>query len=92
MHLVDRQCSGTVVLIVPSQEHRRPDVRLIESFNGKLREKLLNGEIVDGILEARVVTERWRKAYNRLRPHSALGYRTPWECRSKSINAEATAA
>jgi putative transposase len=49
----------------------------IESFNGKLRDELLNGEIFDTILEARVVTEAWRKHYNTFRPHSSLGYRAP---------------
>lgn len=49
----------------------------IESFNGKLRDELLNGEIFDTILEAKVVTEAWRKHYNTIRPHSSLGYRAP---------------
>ncbi len=49
----------------------------IESFNGKLRDELLNGEIFDTLLEAKVLVERWRKEYNRERPHSALGYRPP---------------
>ena len=49
----------------------------IESFNGKLRDELLNGEIFDTVLEARVVTEAWRKQYNTIRPHSSLNYRPP---------------
>jgi transposase InsO family protein len=49
----------------------------IESFNGKLRDELLNGEIFDTVLEAKVVTEAWRKQYNTIRPHSSLGYRAP---------------
>jgi len=49
----------------------------IESFNGKLRYELLDGEIFDTILEARVVTEAWRREYNTIRPHSSLGYRSP---------------
>ena len=49
----------------------------IESFNGKLRDELLNGEIFDTILEARIITENWRKHYNKVRPHSSLGYRPP---------------
>jgi len=49
----------------------------IESFNGKFRDELLNGEIFDTILEARVITERWRKQYNTIRPHSSLAYRPP---------------
>ncbi|MBY0267929.1 MAG: IS3 family transposase [Burkholderiales bacterium] len=48
-----------------------------ESFNGRLRDELLNGEIFYSLREARVVIERWRKEYNTVRPHSALGYRPP---------------
>jgi len=49
----------------------------VESFNGKLRDELLNGEIFYTLLEARVLIERWRRLYNHVRPHSALGYRPP---------------
>jgi transposase InsO family protein len=49
----------------------------IESFNGKLRDELLNGEIFDTLLEAKVLIERWRQEYNEVRPHSSLGYRPP---------------
>jgi transposase InsO family protein len=49
----------------------------IESFNGKLRDELLNGEIFDTVTEAKVITERWRNHYNKIRPHSSLGYRPP---------------
>ncbi len=49
----------------------------VESFNGKLRDELLNGEIFYTLKEARVLIERWRVHYNRERPHSALGYRPP---------------
>lgn len=49
----------------------------IESFNGKMRDELLNGEIFDTIFEARVITERWRREYNQKRPHSSLNYRPP---------------
>jgi transposase InsO family protein len=49
----------------------------IESFNGKLRNELLDGEIFDTLLEAKVLIERWRRHYNTLRPHSSLGYRPP---------------
>ena len=48
-----------------------------ESFNGKLRDELLNREIFDSLLEAKVLVERWRKEYNQIRPHSSLGYRPP---------------
>jgi len=49
----------------------------IESFNGKLRDELLNGEIFTTLTEARVLIERWRMQYNQVRPHSALGYHPP---------------
>jgi len=48
-----------------------------ESFNGKLRDECLNGEIFYSLKEAQIVIERWRVEYNTLRPHSALGYRPP---------------
>jgi transposase InsO family protein len=49
----------------------------VESFNGKLRDELLNGEIFYTLFEAKVLIERWREHYNRVRPHSCLGYRPP---------------
>jgi transposase InsO family protein len=49
----------------------------IESFNGKLRNELLNGEIFYTLQEARIIIEKWRYHYNHVRPHSALGYRPP---------------
>jgi transposase InsO family protein len=48
-----------------------------ESFNGKLRDELLAREIFYTLREAQVLVERWRRQYNRVRPHSALGYRPP---------------
>jgi putative transposase len=48
-----------------------------ESFNGKLGDELLKCEIFHTLLEAKVLIERWRCAYNGTRPHSALGYRPP---------------
>jgi len=49
----------------------------VESFNGKLRDELLNREIFDTLWEVKVLVERWRQTYNQIRPHSALGYRPP---------------
>ncbi|MGC1222050.1 MAG: IS3 family transposase [Candidatus Sulfotelmatobacter sp.] len=48
-----------------------------ESFNGKLRDEFLNGEIFYSLKEAQILTERWRMEYNTERPHSALGYKPP---------------
>lgn len=49
----------------------------IESFNGRLRDELLNGEIFDTLHEAKVLVERWRWEYNTIRPHGSLGYKPP---------------
>ena len=49
----------------------------IESFNGKLRDELLNGELFINLLEARYMVEAWRIDYNEDRPHSSLGWQTP---------------
>jgi len=48
-----------------------------ESFNGKLRDELLNGELFYTLKEAQIIIERWRKEYNTFRPHSSLNYRPP---------------
>jgi hypothetical protein len=48
-----------------------------ESFNSKLRDEFLNGEIFYSINELRVLAERWRVHYNTVRPHSSLGYKPP---------------
>jgi putative transposase len=49
----------------------------IESFYGKLRDELLNREIVTTLLEAKVLIGNWRREYNQIRPHSSLGCRHP---------------
>ena len=49
----------------------------MESFNGKLRDELLDGEVFDTLWEVQALTELWRQKYNHERPHSALGYRPP---------------
>jgi putative transposase len=49
----------------------------VESFNGKLRDELLNIEIFNSLREAQIMIENWRRHYNTIRPHSALGYRPP---------------
>jgi transposase InsO family protein len=49
----------------------------IESFNARLRDELLNGEIFYSLAEARIVIESWRRHYNTVRPHASLGYRAP---------------
>ena len=49
----------------------------IESFNGRLRDELLNREVFTTLTEAKILIEEWRKEYNQVRPHSALNYRAP---------------
>jgi Integrase core domain len=49
----------------------------IESFNARLRDELLNGEIFYTLREAQIVIESWRRHYNAVRPHASLGYRPP---------------
>ena len=48
-----------------------------ESFNAKLRDELLSGEIFYSLAEAQIVIESWRQHYNTGRPHSSLGYKPP---------------
>ena len=48
-----------------------------ESFNGRLRDECLNGEMFDTLKEAQVIIEDWRRHYNYIRPHSSLGYKPP---------------
>ena len=49
----------------------------VESFNARLRDELLNGEIFYSLREAEIVIESWRRHYNTVRPHASLGYRPP---------------
>ena len=48
-----------------------------ESFNARFRDELLNGELFYSLREAQILIEQWRRHYNTVRPHSALGYRPP---------------
>ena len=49
----------------------------IESFNARLRDELLDGEIFYSLAEARIIVESWRRHYNTVRPHQSLGYKPP---------------
>ena len=49
----------------------------MESFNGKLRDELLDREVFYTLREVQVLTEQYRQTYNRIRPYSSLGYRPP---------------
>ena len=65
---------GQTVFITPGSPWENG---YIESFNGRLRDELLDRELFDTFWEVKVVVERWRQTYNGIRPHSALGYRPP---------------
>ncbi len=64
-------------LKVPQKQPSPWENGYVESFNGKLRDELLNREIFYTLTEAKVLIERWRREYNTVRPHSSLGYRAP---------------
>ena len=49
----------------------------VESFNARLRDELLNGEIFCTLREAQIIIESWRRHYNTVRPHASIGYRAP---------------
>ena len=49
----------------------------MESFNARLRDELLDGEIFYSLREAEVVIEKWRRHYNTVRPHASLGFKPP---------------
>ena len=70
----------------------------IESFNARLRDELLNGEIFYTLREAQIIIETWRRHYNAVRPHSSLGYRPPapeatqpWSSASATLQLQTTA-
>jgi len=68
----------------------------VESFNGKLKDECLNGELLLNLTEARYVVDRWRLDYNHHRPHSRLGWLTPAEfaarCRGRDRRPQPCAA
>jgi putative transposase len=72
---------AAVAVLIPAGPDRQLCCRwengYCESFNAKLRDELLNGEIFTTLKEARIVIEGWRRHYNTLRPHSSLDYQPP---------------
>lgn len=57
-----------------------------ESFNGKMRYQMLDGEIFYSLFEAKIVIENWRRHYNEVRPHSSLGGRPPLAPQTREVN------
>jgi transposase InsO family protein len=77
-----RLAGTTTTYIEPGSPWENP---FIESFNGRVRDELLNIEEFASLLEARVVVESWRAEYNTYRPHSSLGDLTPAEYRARWV-------
>jgi transposase InsO family protein len=61
----------------------------VESFNGKLRDELLNRELFLSVPEARYVLDEWRAEYNHRRPHSGLQWQTPAAYAAKLVDRQA---
>jgi len=65
----------------PVQRHIAPyspwENGYVESFNARLRDELLDGEIFYTLREAKIVIESWRRHFNAIRPHESLGYKPP---------------
>src|SRR5215475_2489954 len=73
-----RQCLGRLGVRTLFIEPGSPwENGYCESFNARLRDELLNGEIFTSLHEAQVLIESWRRHYNAVRPHSSIGYRPP---------------
>ena len=75
-----------------SRRGKPSDNALVEAFNSRFRQECLNQHWFLSLEDAKTKLSAWQNEYNTERPHSALGYRTPWEGKSKSSNVEATAA
>jgi transposase InsO family protein len=71
-----RLAGTTTTYIEPDWPWENP---FVESFNGRVRDELLNVEEFATLFEAQVLTEAWRIEYNTYRPHSSLGGLTPTE-------------
>src|ERR1700749_1450073 len=71
---MDRRCRCQDRYITPGSPWENG---FIESFNARLRDELLDGEIFYTLREAQIVIESWRRHYNAIRPHASIGYRAP---------------
>ena len=75
-----------------SRPGKPSDNALVEAFNSRFRQECLNQHWFLSLEDAKTKLSAWQNEYNTERPHSALGYLTPWEGKAKSSSAEATAA
>ena len=71
-----RSCEAGTIFIDPGSPWQNGKV---ESFNGRLRDEFLNGQLFENIKEAKVLLQLWKDQYNTIRPHSSLKYLTPFE-------------
>ena len=72
-------CEEQQIRLIHIQPGRPMQNGRVESFNGRLRDECLNANWFPTMSEAKRKIEAWREEYNRERPHSSLGYRTPEE-------------
>jgi putative transposase len=89
---LDRWAYWNKVELDFSRPGRPSDNALVEAFNSRFRQECLNQHWFLSLEDATMKLSAWQTEYNAERPHSALGSRTPWESRSNSPNADATAA
>ena len=75
-------CEAGIIFIDPGSPWQNGKV---ESFNGRLRDEFLNGQLFESIKEAKVLLQLWKDQYNSIRPHSSLKYLTPLEFAKLSI-------
>ena len=71
---MDRRVGAKTAYITPGSPWENG---FIESFNARLRDELLDGEIFYTLREAEIVIESWRRHYNMVRPHASIDYRAP---------------
>ena len=71
---MNRRCNTRTLYIEPESPWENG---YVESFNGKLRDELLDREVSYTLLEVQVLTEQYRQSCNRIRPHGSLGYQPP---------------
>ena len=89
---VDRWAYWNHVELDFSRPGKPSDNALVEAFNSRLRQECLNQHWFMSLEDARSKLSAWRKEYNTERPHSALGYRSPVQSESTSVNGNAVAA
>lgn len=85
---LDQWASGRGVTLRFIEPGKPVQNAVCESFNGRLRDECLNQHWFLNLHDARTILEGWRRDYNELRPHGALGYRTPEQVRQQLLTSE----